>query len=105
MDSRCIYIIGFDIHDNSPLRDAIVQTLQEDLKAEKINQSCYKTNLNKSVVEMQDWLSKKCKECATIKGEFNSADFVKLYCSAYLADCKTEHKFEMYEYNIDLKNK
>lgn len=105
MNSRCIYIIGFDIHDNDQLRDAIVQILLEDLKAEKINQSCYKTNLHKSVVEMQDLLSKKCKECATINGNFNSDDFVKLYCSAYLADCKTEYKFEMYEYIIDLKNK
>jgi hypothetical protein len=105
MDSRCTYIIGFDILDNDQLRDAIVQTLLKDLKAEKINQSCYKTNSNKNVVEMQDWLSKKCKECATISGEFNSEDFVKLYCSAYLSDCKTEHKHEMYEYVIDLKNK
>lgn len=101
MNSKCTYIIGFDIHDNDQLRDAIVQTLLDDLKAEKINQSCYKINSNKNVGEMQDWLSKKCKECATINGEFNSEDFVKLYCSAYLADCRTEHKFEMYEYIID----
>lgn len=105
MCSKCTYIIGFDICDNDQLRDAIVQALLEDLKAVKINQSCYKTNLNRNIGDMRKLLSDICRKCAINNGFFKLEDFVKLYCAAYMADCKTEHKFEMNEYIIDLINK
>ena len=102
MDSKCTYIIGFDICDNDPLRDAFVQKLKEELNAQRINQSCYKVNLDKTVSEMQDCLLSICKTCASEYGKFHESDFVKLYCSAYLADYHAVNKHEIYEYNINL---
>lgn len=102
MDSRCTYIIGFDIHNNDELRNNFVRILKEELKAEIINQSCYKMCSNISVVAMQDRLAKLCKECSTNYGQFNQDDFVKLYCAACNADYNTEHKFDIYEYNINI---
>ena len=102
MDSKCTYIIGFDICDNDPLRDAFVQKLKEELNAQRINQSCYKVNIDKNVSEMQDCLLLICKTCASEYGKFHESDFVKLYCSAYLADYHAVNKHEIYEYNINL---
>ena len=102
MDSKCTYIIGFDICDNDPLRDAFVQKLKEELNAQRINQSCYKMCSNISVVAMQDRLAKLCKDCSTNYGQFNQDDFVKLYCAACNADYNTEHKFDICEYNINI---
>ena len=102
MDSKCTYIRGFDICDNDPLRDAFVQKLKEELNAQRINQSCYKVNLDKNVSEMQDCLLSICKTCASEYGKFHESDFVKLYCSAYLADYHAVNKHEIYEYNINL---
>ena len=102
MDSKCTYIIGFDICDNDPLRDAFVQKMKEELNAQRINQSCYKVNLDKNVSEMQDCLLSICKTCASEYGKFHESDFVKLYCSAYLADYHAVNKHEIYEYNINL---
>ncbi len=102
MDSKCTYIIGFDICDNDPLRDAFVQKLKEELNAQRINQSCYKVNLDKRVSEMQDRLLSICKTCVSDCEKFNKNDFVKLYCSACCADYHAVNKHEIYEYNIKL---
>ena len=102
MDARCTYIIGFDICGNDPLRNAFVQKLEDEFNAQRINQSCYKIDSSMSVSEMQNFLHRICKDCSDDFGHFCSDDFVKLYCSAYKADCKTEYRYEIYEYNINL---
>lgn len=102
MDSRCTYIVGFDIHNNDELRNNFVRILKEKLNAEVINQSCYKIHLTISIIAMQDRLTKLCKDCVTNYGQFNKNDFVKLYCAAYNADYNTEHKSSIYEYNINI---
>ena len=103
MDTKCTYIIGFDICDNDQLRKTFVKKLEDELEAQNINQSCYKVNSNKSVSEMQDCLSVICRTCVSVCGKFHENDFVKMYCSAYKADYNTEHRYEIYEYNINLQ--
>lgn len=103
MDARCNYIIGFDICDNDILRKTFIEKLQNELKAERVNQSCYKIITSEDIRKMQDYLSAICKTCAEDCGAFQENDFVKLYCSAYLADNNTIYKYDIYEYNINLK--
>lgn len=102
MHSKCIYIIGFDIHDNK-LRETFVENIKDEFKAEMINQSCYKTDYDSSISIMQDRLSTICKLCVTNDSKFEVDDFVKLYCSAYQADYNTEYKHVIYEYYIELQ--
>lgn len=101
MDSKCTYIIGFDIHDNDQLRDIFVKSIKEELKAEMINQSCYKLKLTDAVGVVKLNLTKIIDKCTQQCGAFKSDDFIKLYCSA-LADCKTNFRHSINEYNIDL---
>lgn len=102
MDAKCTYIIGFDIYGNDELRNSFVQKLEDEFNAQRINQSCYKIDSSMSVSEMQDCLNRIYKDSMKECGEFSQDDFIKLYCSAYKADCKTEYRYEIYEYNINL---
>ena len=102
-DSKCLYIIGFDIHDNDGLREFFVECLDKNFHIERINQSCYKCKSDIPLRDFKTSLSGIIKDCIKQCGSFHEEDFIKLYCTAIQADFNAKDKHQIYEYNIEIK--
>ena len=78
-DSKCLYIIGFDIHDNDGLREFFVECLDKNFHIERINQSCYKCKSDIPLRDFKTSLSGIIKDCIKQCGSFHEEDFIKLF--------------------------